>query len=1180
MAIPHSGSEPQANVSEAPAPLILFAEGSGDITLPDAGLMFRGAYDRAGPDLTISGPAGTSVRIVDYFAHETPPTLFSPEGAMLAPDLVAQLAGPRFAGKYAQAAPSQQALPIGQVEAIGGDAVITRADGSKVAAALGTHVFQGDVVETASGARISITFTDKTVATLGEGARLVLDKFVYDPAGGQNSLLFNLVHGAFVFVAGLVAPTGDMKIQTPVATMGIRGTTGIVRADVQDGTSYFTLKPDPPGKLGGSGGGIGAFDVFARLNGALIKEVRVADQLLIVRNAAGQFQDLPQLGSNESLFQQDILSFAFSAHQMLLQRLDGGDPPVTPDAPAQPPGQRRGDINDGTQHAGLNPEDQQGGFFHAPLAIDLVKQTELLGNELLGGQAGQTGDENQVVTPNQQQIPPSFINVGKNVAPALDPTTITINDTENTHDPESIITGRLAGRDPDQGSTLTYTIVGGRPGHAPNSTVIDTAYGRLTVFSDGRYVFEPNSQAIDALNAGQHVHLEIPVTVSDGIAPPTTSKINIDLHGADDPLNLQPVTITIHDTPQPENLSPIEGRLVADRDSNANVRYAIEDGQYDEAGRMYADTPYGRLTLYPDGRYIFEPNNAAIDALRAGQDIHLRIGIWAMDGNGNISSNEIKIDIFGANEAPTVNTARIHIENETLSGAASYAGDATYVMNPEQPGQAGALWHPIDLSQSAHWNVTVYFGPGTGDVPRADGVTFAFQNLGPQALGDSGGGIGINGVPNAVGVKFDSWPTNAGDYGFDFAQFFTDGNVSQPVATFPQIPTGSLADGSQHTIEISWDPATKTLTYSLDGAITSSLVRDIVNLDFNGATNVYAGFTAAGGTAYARETLTLGSIVAGNSALIVERPGVTGSSEQRVVQGNFTFTDEVNDTHTIAVTPLSETAYGSLQVTLVSDGAGSGKVSWHYAVIDGALDGLASEQSVIETYRIAISDGAATTFTDITITLTGTSEPSGGTPASAQVSHLSLADGGISNIVFGSEGNDKIGLDLGAGSTITSTIDGRGGTNMLDLVTSGASIDLTALAGGQLKNIQEIGLAQGHAEIVQLSLDNVLELTDTASLELSQAVETYNASHPSSPIVLANKALVVTGDHGSVTDTLALSDHGGGTWGAAGNIENVHTLDGQSGTYTIYNYTTTTGDVLASVAVHSDMNVTLPMHSA
>ncbi len=43
--------------------------------------------------------------------------------------------------------------------------------------------------------------------------------------------MFNLVEGGLSFVAGKVAHTGDMKIGTPVATMGIRGTAGWLYED-------------------------------------------------------------------------------------------------------------------------------------------------------------------------------------------------------------------------------------------------------------------------------------------------------------------------------------------------------------------------------------------------------------------------------------------------------------------------------------------------------------------------------------------------------------------------------------------------------------------------------------------------------------------------------------------------------------------------------------------------------------------------------------------------------------------------------------------------------------------------------------------------------------------------------------------------------------------------------------
>ena len=57
--------------------------------------------------------------------------------------------------------------------------------------------------------------------------------------GLSNSSLISLTKGTFTFIAGKVAKTGDMKIDTPVATMGIRGTTPHVEVR-DDGTVAFS----------------------------------------------------------------------------------------------------------------------------------------------------------------------------------------------------------------------------------------------------------------------------------------------------------------------------------------------------------------------------------------------------------------------------------------------------------------------------------------------------------------------------------------------------------------------------------------------------------------------------------------------------------------------------------------------------------------------------------------------------------------------------------------------------------------------------------------------------------------------------------------------------------------------------------------------------------------------------
>ena len=98
-------------------------------------------------------------------------------------------------------------------------------------------------------AGVGINFTDGTSFNLSSNARMALNEFVYEPDGKSNSTLFSLSKGTFTFVAGKVAKTGDMKIDTPVATMGVRGTTPHIEIS-DDGTVKFsTLVEEGKNKL-------------------------------------------------------------------------------------------------------------------------------------------------------------------------------------------------------------------------------------------------------------------------------------------------------------------------------------------------------------------------------------------------------------------------------------------------------------------------------------------------------------------------------------------------------------------------------------------------------------------------------------------------------------------------------------------------------------------------------------------------------------------------------------------------------------------------------------------------------------------------------------------------------------------------------------------------------------------
>jgi hypothetical protein len=154
--------------------------------------------------------------------------------------------------------------PIGKVVTATGSVTIEHANAVVVQANLpggvgrtkaGDPVYKGDVVQTGADGKVGITFTDGTTFNLSSNARMVLNEFVYDPDGTSNSTLFSLAKGTFTFIAGKVAKTGDMKIDTPVGTMGIRGTTPHVEIS-DDGTVRFsTLIEENKGRVTEKRGG-------------------------------------------------------------------------------------------------------------------------------------------------------------------------------------------------------------------------------------------------------------------------------------------------------------------------------------------------------------------------------------------------------------------------------------------------------------------------------------------------------------------------------------------------------------------------------------------------------------------------------------------------------------------------------------------------------------------------------------------------------------------------------------------------------------------------------------------------------------------------------------------------------------------------------------------------------------
>lgn len=144
--------------------------------------------------------------------------------------------------------------PIGSVATLTGKASVTRNEKS-YPLALKDDIYLNDIVQTSANSSLGVTFSDGTTFNLKASSQITIDDFVYEDGGKKNSGLFDVAKGTVAFVASQVAKTGNMQITTPTATLGIRGTSGLV--EVPAGTTATSannvnikLYPDADGRVG------------------------------------------------------------------------------------------------------------------------------------------------------------------------------------------------------------------------------------------------------------------------------------------------------------------------------------------------------------------------------------------------------------------------------------------------------------------------------------------------------------------------------------------------------------------------------------------------------------------------------------------------------------------------------------------------------------------------------------------------------------------------------------------------------------------------------------------------------------------------------------------------------------------------------------------------------------------
>lgn len=130
----------------------------------------------------------------------------------------------------APALAQQPPTPVGRIKIVSGSVFVIRA-GSPVAAQAGQPVFEADSLRTGADGHVGLTLKDDTRVSLGPGSEVRVDRFVYAPAEGRLGLVINVVRGVMAYVSGRIAKLApdSIRLETPAAVMGVRGTTLALR---------------------------------------------------------------------------------------------------------------------------------------------------------------------------------------------------------------------------------------------------------------------------------------------------------------------------------------------------------------------------------------------------------------------------------------------------------------------------------------------------------------------------------------------------------------------------------------------------------------------------------------------------------------------------------------------------------------------------------------------------------------------------------------------------------------------------------------------------------------------------------------------------------------------------------------------------------------------------------------
>jgi len=107
-----------------------------------------------------------------------------------------------------------------------GDVSVTGGEGEKRPLQRRSSIYSGETIITGKGSRAQIRFSDGSLVSLQEGSQFQIENYSYQQEKKKDNATYKLLTGGMRTISGAVGKVNrdEYKVETPVATIGIRGT--------------------------------------------------------------------------------------------------------------------------------------------------------------------------------------------------------------------------------------------------------------------------------------------------------------------------------------------------------------------------------------------------------------------------------------------------------------------------------------------------------------------------------------------------------------------------------------------------------------------------------------------------------------------------------------------------------------------------------------------------------------------------------------------------------------------------------------------------------------------------------------------------------------------------------------------------------------------------------------------